>query len=330
MDNKGIMEISKFRSLKSLKIENNAGISRNAWDYLITMQNLTNLDFYHTSKLRDDQLQSLTNLTNLSVLKLGIPRKEHSYVVLGKALASLKLSVLSLDAFSSISEKVFARLPVTITSLTLRDCASVNEYFIEPLSRLQNLTHLDLTKCVQIDDDCIAMLITHKHALRHLSLRECRKVTNRSTSALSHFQCLTYLNVSHTKISNSGVKHLVTLTSLKSLILQRCSNVSDSGVHYLSGLISLTHLNLYACTNVTDKALEDLQGLTNLSYLNLSYCKNITSGGIGLLTSLVNLVELYMYSCDTSKVDDYFIRNTLKTVTKLTGLLQTKEVHIAN
>jgi hypothetical protein len=292
------------------------------------MTNLRILKFSHTSKLRDEQFQQLSSLSQLECLKFALPKKAYAYTFIGKCLEPLQnLKELKLFNFNGITEKVIRRLPVSLTSLGLRECSLLDYPVIEGLSRLTSLTLLDLSKCSNIDDDLINIISQTNPSLRRLTLRECRGVTNRSAPHLAHLTQLDCLDLTHTKFSNSGLKYLSTLTSLQSLVLQRCTTINDTGIPAISTLTNLTSLNLYSCTNITDKSLEALTQMTMLCTLNLSYCKNITNAGLFLLsTILVNLTELYLYGCNIRQIDKRIVNEMFPKLKILAGLIQLKEV----
>jgi len=51
----------------AIKIENNAGISRTAWDYLMSLQNLISCKYYHTSNLRRSTSPTSPQIRHLRV-----------------------------------------------------------------------------------------------------------------------------------------------------------------------------------------------------------------------------------------------------------------------
>jgi Leucine-rich repeat (LRR) protein len=106
---------------------------------------------------------------------------------------------------------------------------------------------------------------------------------------------LTYLDLSHTRVSDAGLVHLKGLTNLTRLDLAGM-RVSDAGLVHLKGLTNLTYLDL-SHTRVSDAGLVHLKGLTNLAQLDLSRTRVSDAG----LRDLVNL-PLGIIHLDNSRV----------------------------
>ncbi|VTS02487.1 Putative regulatory subunit (Fragment) OS=Gemmata sp. Wa1-1 PE=4 SV=1: LRR_6: LRR_6 [Gemmata massiliana] len=106
------------------------------------------------------------------------------------------------------------------------------------------------------------------------------------------------LNLSYTRVTDSGLKELERLTHLASLHLD-CTDVSDQGLRELKALTNLTELNLRSI-EVTDRGLAELKGLTNLSVLGL-FGTDVTDAGLKELKGLTKLTSLELGS---TKVTD--------------------------
>jgi hypothetical protein len=79
---------------------------------------------------------------------------------------------------------------------------------------------------------------------------------------------LTQLDLRYTNVSDEGLKHLGSLSSVKTLCLSG-TRVSDVGLRHLSSLLLLEELDLRG-TGVTEEALRELGRSTNLRALYLS------------------------------------------------------------
>lgn len=107
-------------------------------------------------------------------------------------------------------------------------------------------------------------------------------------SSLSH---LKYLDLGNTSIGSKTLKSLSTVISLKSLFLDY-TKTDDSGIVYLSQLTNLVDLNL-GNTNISDAGLSSLTTLTNLMDLKLGNT-NVSDAGLFHLSSLCNLMYVYL------------------------------------
>jgi hypothetical protein len=100
---------------------------------------------------------------------------------------------------------------------------------------------------------------------------------------------LTYLDLSGTEITDSGLESLRALTALEYLSL-RDNDITDGGLGNLKGMTSLGELDL-SNTQVTDSGLEHLEELANLERLILDGTQ-ITDAGLEHLERLTNLTYL--------------------------------------
>jgi uncharacterized membrane protein/mono/diheme cytochrome c family protein len=95
---------------------------------------------------------------------------------------------------------------------------------------------------------------------------------------------LTWLNLSGSKISNAGLKHLAPLSKLNRLNLSN-TKITDGGLSQISGLSNLEYLNLYNC-QVSDLGMVHLKKLKNLKKLFLWGSKVSKAGAANLKKSL--------------------------------------------
>jgi Leucine-rich repeat (LRR) protein len=210
---------------------------------------------------------------------------------------------------SSQPQEIIAKLPLDLPALSL---AVFEVNTLPALSRLRNLTSLNLSRCISlVDISALAGL----SSLASLNLSWCKSLVD--ISALSSLNSLTSLNLSSCK-SLVDVSALSGLSSLTSLSLSRCESLAD--ISALSGLSSLTSLDLSQCESLVDisalaglkrltsldisrrisssKSFVDisvLSGLRGLTSLNLSWCKSLVE--LSALSSLNSLTSLNLSSC---------------------------------
>ncbi|MGC1722819.1 MAG: hypothetical protein WA746_27900 [Isosphaeraceae bacterium] len=94
---------------------------------------------------------------------------------------------------------------------------------------------------------------------------------------LAELPALETLDLTHSKLSNSGLAGLEKLSHVRALDLGSCQ-VSDAGMEHVAQVKSLWFLSL-SFTRVTDQELEALKGLNQLKALNVGRTK-ISRAGI--------------------------------------------------
>jgi hypothetical protein len=95
-----------------------------------------------------------------------------------------------------------------------------------------------------------------------------------------------FLDLSHTRVTDVGLKHVAEMTQLTSLDLSGTA-ISDDGLAHLSSLASLRILRLWS-TSVTDAGLEKLEHLSKLEHLDLIGTKVTDEGLAGVRKALPN------------------------------------------
>eukprot|EP00808_Paulinella_micropora_P017985 g6618.t1 len=96
-------------------------------------------------------------------------------------------------------------------------------------------------------------------------------------------------------ITDAGLRHSASLSSLQHLDLGSCKQLTDAGLVHLSGLPQLQHLDLSGCRRITDAGLVHLSALRNLKYLNLNQCdfsNGLSDAGLVHLSGLHRLEHL--------------------------------------
>jgi F-box/leucine-rich repeat protein 14 len=205
--------------------------------------------------------------------------------------------------------------------LNLRSCWHVSDQGIGHLAGrgLQDDSDID-------DDDAVvsmAAAVTHSFApplpeegqgtrnLEYLGLQDCQRLTDESLRYIAAgLPKLKTINLSFcVSITDSGLRHLAKMSSLRELNLRACDNVTDSGLAHLSEGLSgsggscLTSLDVSFCDKIGDVALNHVaQGLFRLKTLSLSACRISDDGLAQIASSLPELEVLHIGQCN--KVTD--------------------------
>lgn len=128
------------------------------------------------------------------------------------------------------------------------------------LQKLHVLRSVDLSRCQQITDADLRVILHACAGVAELSLADCRQIGDRGFSDLSrNVPRLTHLNLSHTSISDGALVEIMTrCKNLVHLNLTRCGNITDKGVREIGKIPNnLKELVLVNC-NVADTTLQEL------------------------------------------------------------------------
>ena len=113
------------------------------------------------------------------------------------------------------------------------------------------------------------------------------KITDKELKELSSFaRNISHLDLSKTKITNSGMKYIKSMSNLVRLNLNS-TEIDDKGIKYLEDLKYLTYLNLYG-TKVTDRSIKSISKIKNLEAVYLWNTKVTAKGSGSLKRSLPN------------------------------------------
>lgn len=303
LSDRALMTFSLHTNLTSLKLRdyfsfdcpyNGRGLAS-----LSTLTKLKRLALANYLGLTDQEFSSLSNLVNLTSLKLD-----------------------TLKNFSGNALEVLSKL-VKLNSLSLDDCAGVQEENYVYLSNLTNLTSLEVKNVEDLPDDIISILAKISK-LTYLSLESSPRVEE-DLAQLSKLENLLSLNLfcswspdelpslsSLTKLTsldlgiemNLGpligdiiILHLSNLANLKSLHLECWESVTDVGLSHISRFTNLTDLNLGGLEGITDNGLIHFSNFKNLTSLFLDFCKQLTGDGLAHLSNCTNLRTLNLREC---------------------------------
>ncbi|KDO27206.1 hypothetical protein SPRG_07455 [Saprolegnia parasitica CBS 223.65] len=179
-----------------------------------------------------------------------------------------------------------------LSALRMKGLVLASAHAAEPLGlaalglRCTQLQHVDLTKCVRVDDTALRKL-RWQHLLT-LTLTQCTKISSDGVSALAaHCVQLTALVLNECTLVDDHAlasigRHLRQLETLK---LRNCDRISSGGLQRVCrGCHLLTSLDLTGCGLIDDMGLLAIcDGLVKLQYLWLVGLGRITMVGMSWL-----------------------------------------------
>jgi len=115
-------------------------------------------------------------------------------------------------------------------------------------------------------------------------------ITDETLAILARCDHLQYLNVSHTKVTDTGLEALTQFPALEALVASQ--NITNKGAGYLSGLGRLEELDLDGA-RITDGGMAALQRLPRLRSLVLSDT-HVTDSGLVYLKDNIKLETLVL------------------------------------
>ena len=256
----------------------------------------------------------LTGLPTLSSLDLsGCVNLSDTVLETGFLIDLPALTHINLSLCKKVTDNSLGRIGTrcrNLERLDLGGCTKItNSGLLLLASRtlpLLSLTNLNLRSCWQVTDNGISALAgagTSSHALplHTLVLQDCQKLSDESLRYISEgLRSLQYLNLSFcASITDSGMKCLARMATLKELNLRFCDNISDIGVSYLSeGSIGLHTLDVSFCDRVTDGAMAHIaSGLFNLKSLALASSRIQDEGMSKISKTLLDLERLNVGQC---------------------------------
>jgi hypothetical protein len=222
--------------------------------------------FWHTSKLRGNDLQCLDGLSNLAYL--GCQGKLCDDDAMRHIAALPKLRML-MGQGTVATDEGFKALSCsrTIEYIWGRECPNLNSSGFVALSRMPKLKGLAVS-CKFVDDAALASL-PYFPALKELMPMD---------------------------VSDDGFRHVARCEQLESLILMYCRDTTDVATNHLVGMPNLRKYHA-GYTLITDASLEMLSRIKSLEEISFEGCKFITDAGVSHLTTLPNLREISIGGC---------------------------------
>ena len=222
--------------------------------------------FWHTSRLRGDDLRFLDGLPNLGYL-------------------GCQGELCNDEAMQHI-----AALP-RLRMLMGQGTVATDEGF-KSLSRSQTIEYFWGRECPNLRAAGFAAL-AEMRALKGLAV-SCKFVADAALARLPDFPSLKELMPMD--VSDDGFRHIGSCQSLESLILMYCRDTTDVATSHITGMSNLKKYHA-GFTLITDRSLEMMGRMNSLEELSFEGCKFISDAGIGFLTTLPNLREISIGGC---------------------------------
>lgn len=234
----------------------NSDISDESCEYLSKMKSLTVLDLYECSKIEDEGLRDITELTNLTKLDIG----------LSGWVKKTKISEKGLTSLCNLKK---------LEELNLHN-RSITDTALSRISQIKAIKHLDISYCGDITDKGIKYLLSL--SLNSLVIDGCKFGENGLTF-ISLMKSLDVLRARQfSNLSDPALGCLSKLPNLTSLDLSSCKTLSKCDQTVFSKFINLTSLDLGSSFMMSDSVLQSLVAIKKLRYLRISVSKDATNG----------------------------------------------------
>ncbi len=198
-----------------------------------------------------------------------------------------------------------------ISTLTGVHCNRVNPEFLQHVSKVSALEHLQLWDVRALSDDDIAPIANLKNLESLILSGGGSKLTNACIDHLVWLPKLKHLQLTGAGITDEGLSRLKGLTQLETLELRETGAkgailsalgevplkrliLPDLLDEYAARLANLTDLEDFTCygPSLTDAGFAHFAGLTNLTRLGLGGARGISPSGFAPLKKLTRLESL--------------------------------------
>lgn len=171
--------------------------------------------------------------------------------------------------------------------LNLRNSSDLNETKLREFAASRpGIQHLDLTACFPLNSSAMRVMGENwAHSLLSVSFEYCDWLTDSDLAMFTQFASfgalsIQRINLSHTSISDLGVRHLVkACPQLQSINLQGCSSLTNLSLSMIAqNCKNITSLDVSDCPQLTDYGVGIIaqESKCNLQELNLNGCSSIT------------------------------------------------------
>ena len=258
----------------------------------IGLNNLRGLDgvtglsfFWHTSRLRGDDLQYLDGLSNLAFLGCNDNLCDDDGMRHLATLPKLRMlmgqgAVATDEGFRSLSRSQ------TLEYFWGRECPNLKGPGFVALSRMPALKGLAVS-CKFVDDAALASLpdfpalkefvsigvdddgfrhVGQSKQLETLTLMYCRDTTDVATSHLVAMPKLKKYHAGYTLITDASLELLSRIRSLEEISFEGCKFITDAGIPFLTTLPRLRELSIGGCPKVTRSAVTGFASDVRVKY----------------------------------------------------------------
>ena len=222
--------------------------------------------FWHTSRLRGDDLQCLDGLSNLVYLGCQDELCDDDAMHHIAALPKLRMLMGQGTVATDEGFRLFGRSQ-TVEYFWGRECPNLNGAGFVALAGMRALKGLAVS---------------------------CKFVDDASLASLKDFRALKELMPMD--VTDDGFRHVGRCQQLESLILMYCRDTTDVATQHLQGLSNLKKYHA-GYTMITDRSLEMLGQMSSVEELSFEGCKWISDAGILFLAALPSLREISIGGC---------------------------------
>ncbi|CAB0031025.1 unnamed protein product [Trichogramma brassicae] len=243
------------------------------------------------------------------------------------------LTELNLSLCKNITDASLAKIAQYMKNLEVLElggCGNVSNSGLHVIAwGLRKLKRLDLRSCWHISDVGIGYVAGQSQEaegnmeLEHLGLQDCQRLSDEGLRHLANGlgNTLKSINLSFcVLITDSGMKHVAKIQSLRELNLRSCDNISEIGMAYLAeGNSKISSLDVSFCDKVGDQALQNIsQGLYNLRSLSLSACPISDEGIHKISKNQQELETLHIGQC--SRLTDQSVFSIVENMPKIRSI----------
>ena len=241
--------------------------------------------FWHTSRLRGDDLQCLDGLSNLVYLGCQGELCDDDAMRHIAALPTLRMlmgqgAVATDEGFRSLGRSK------TIEYFWGRECPNFKGPGFEALSNMPTLKGLAVS-CKLVEDAALASLpdfpslkelvsmgvgddgfrhIGRSQQLESLILMYCRDTTDIATSHIVGMPKLKKYHAGYTLITDASLEMLSRIKSLEEISFEGCKFITDAGIPSLSVLPSLREISIGGCPKVTRSGMSGFASKARINY----------------------------------------------------------------
>jgi hypothetical protein len=241
--------------------------------------------FWHTSRLRGDDLQCLDGLSNLVFLGCQDELCDDAAMQHIATLPKLRMlmgqgAVATDEGFKSLGRSQ------TIEYFWGRECPNLKGPGFVALSGMPALKGLAVS-CNFVDDAALASLpefpslkefvpmevvddgfrhIGRSERLESLILMYCRDTTDVATSHIVGMPNLRKYHAGYTLIADASLEMLSRIQSLEEISFEGCKFITDAGIPFLTTLPRLREISIGGCPKVTRSAITGFASGVRINY----------------------------------------------------------------